>query len=110
MRGLDSRAALAFVVVGVSALAGCGGPPGEGGSTLGNMVMFAGPTVPPPMKQATGDVFCPTVAVADGGAALQSFAGSRTGDPAALRSQIAIGDLARECNSRPDGSTVVKVG
>lgn len=116
MRGLGSRAASAFVVLGISALAGCGGPPaaggapGAGGSTLGNMILFAGPTVPPPMKQATGDVYCPRVDVADGGAALQSYAGGRTGDPAALRSQIAIGDLARECNGRPDGSTVVKVG
>jgi hypothetical protein len=71
--------------------------------------MFGGPTVPPPAPGSELDVYCPPVGVIDGGAALQSY-GGRTGDPSALRNQIALSNFARECVGRPDGATLVKVG
>ena len=93
------------------ALTGCNATSSEeGGGTLRNFLLYGGATVPAAAAVATDDVYCPTVAVIDGGAAIQAYAGGRTGDAEALRSQIALGQLARECNGRPDGSTVVKVG
>ncbi|MGO4574363.1 hypothetical protein [Microvirga sp. 2TAF3] len=109
MSGLGAKAGWALAVLGLSALAGCGAP-GEGGSTLGNMVLFAGSTVPPPMQKAVNDVYCPTVDIVEGGSTIQAFAGGRVGDAGGLRSQIAISQLARECAGSPDGSTIVKVG
>jgi hypothetical protein len=70
---------------------------------------------PPPQVAATQaaiaeEVFhCPPVWVPDGAAALQNY-GGRAGDPQALRSQIALGTLARECLAAPDGSIMVRVG
>ncbi|MGO4704718.1 hypothetical protein AB4072_02935 [Microvirga sp. 2MCAF38] len=93
----------------MAALAGCG-TPGEGGSTLGNMVLFAGTTVPEPLPAVIEDVFCPSIDVFEGGAAMQAYSGGRVGDAAGLRSQISLGQMARECVGRQDGSTVVKVG
>lgn len=109
MGGLSRKAGLALAVLGVSALAGCGAP-GEGGSSLGNALLLAGPTVPPPAKTAIEDVYCPSVDIPEGGASMQSFAGGRTGDGGALRSQIALGQIARECVGSPDGTTLVRVG
>ncbi|CAA9352271.1 MAG: hypothetical protein AVDCRST_MAG90-2494 [uncultured Microvirga sp.] len=92
------------------ALAGCNSSSSEGaGSTLRNLVMFGGPTVPAPAAGGLEDAYCPRVGVIDGGAALQAYAG-RTGDPNALRNQISLTELARECVARPDGATLVKVG
>ena len=34
----------------------------------------------------------------------------RVGDAGSVRSQISLGDLARECVGQPDGSTLVRVG
>ncbi|MCB8820339.1 type 2 periplasmic-binding domain-containing protein [Microvirga rosea] len=110
MSGSNAKARLALAALGLSALAGCGGAPGEGGSSLGNMVLFAGPTVPPAQKKVTEDVYCPSIDIMEGGSAIQAFAGGRVGDTGGLRSQIAINNLARECSGQPDGSTVVKVG
>ena len=53
---------------------------------------------------------CPRVDVTEGGAALRTYAGGRTGSPEALRSQLTISNVARECIGRPDGTIVVKVG
>jgi hypothetical protein len=106
--GFGTKAKWGVVALGLSALAGCGAP-GEGGSSLGNMLTFAGPTVPPPVRAQIEDVYCPAIEVAEGGAALRSYAG-QVGDAGRLRSQIALGELARECVGQPDGSTVVKVG
>jgi hypothetical protein len=102
-------AARGFAVAGIAALAACG-TPGEGGNTVGNMLLFAGPTVPEPMPENTEDVYCPKIRVAEGGSAIQAYSGGRVGDASGLRSQISLGDIARECVGRPDGSTVVKVG
>ncbi|MBZ6075998.1 hypothetical protein [Microvirga puerhi] len=109
MSGSNAKAGLALAVLGFSALTGCGAP-GEGGSSLGNMVLFAGTTVPPAQKKVLEDVYCPPVDIMEGGSAIQAFAGGRVGESSGLRSQISIGNLARECAGQPDGSTVVKVG
>lgn len=109
MSGWSAKAGFALAAMGLAALGGCGAP-GEGGSSLGNMVMLAGPSVPPPQRKAVEDVYCPTIDVTEGGSAIQAFAGGRVGEQGSLRSQIAISNLARECAGQPDGSTVVKVG
>jgi hypothetical protein len=109
MGGLSRKAGLALAVLGISALAGCGAP-GEGGSSLGNSLLLAGTTVPPPAKTAIEDVYCPSVDIPEGGSSMQSFSGGRTGDGGALRSQIALGQIARECVGNPDGTTNVRVG
>ena len=102
--GLNRKAGWALAMLGFSALAGCGAP-GEGG--FGDMILTAGVTQVPPQAPETGDVFCPPVTVFEGGAVLQVRGG---GDAGSVRSQIALGDLARECIGQPDGSTLVKVG
>jgi hypothetical protein len=108
--GLSAKqAAAGLVVAGVSALTACG-TPGEGGSTVGNMILFAGPTVPPPMPRQNEDVYCPKIEIPDGGAAIQAYSGGRVGDASGLRSQISLGDLARECTGNQDGTTSVKIG
>ncbi|MBM6592660.1 hypothetical protein [Microvirga pudoricolor] len=111
MRVDGKRAVTGLGLVGLLALGGCGGgAPGEEGSTLSNMVLFAGPTVPPPMTRQTEDVYCPRVQIPDGGAAIQAYSGGRVGDASGLRSQISLGELARECTGNADGTTSVKVG
>src|SRR5215217_5110423 len=105
-KGLNGRAARALAVLGVTALAGCGAP-GEGGFGVGDMLLTAGTTQPPAQSAAIGDVYCPTVDVTDGGAALQVRGGGEAGS---VRSQITLGEVARECIGQPDGSTLVKIG
>lgn len=109
MSGLGMKAGWAAAVLGLSVLTGCGAP-GEGGNSLGNMLLFAGPTVPPPMQKPVEDVYCPAVSISEGGSAIQAFSGGRVGDATGLRSQISIRELARECAGSADGSTIVKVG
>jgi hypothetical protein len=109
MSGWNAKAGWALAVLGLTALGGCGAP-GEGGSSLGNMVLFAGTSVPPPQKKALEDVYCPTVDIMEGGSAIQAFSGGRVGEQSGLRSQIAISNLARECAGQQDGSTLVKIG
>ena len=99
----------ALAALALGALAGCGSTGGEGVS-LGERIILAGPTVPPEMSAEDRDVHCPTVGVIEGGAAIQAYSGGRVGDASALRSQITLGQLARECTGSPDGSTVVRVG
>ncbi|MBB3018903.1 hypothetical protein FHR70_001957 [Microvirga lupini] len=104
-KGLNRRAGLAFAVLGISTLAGCGAP-GEGGFGIGDMLLTAGTTQTPPQAAETRDVYCPVVEVMDGGAVIR--AGGVDGG--SVRSQISLGDLARECVGQPDGSTLVRVG
>ena len=106
MSRVGSRVALG--VACTLALAGCGSL-GESASSLGNTIVMGGPP-PPPAAAATQDVFCPEVQVIDGGAALQAYSGGRVGEASALRSQITLGQIARECNGQADGSTLVKIG
>ncbi len=105
-KGLNRRAGWALVVLGASSLAGCGAP-GEGGFGVGDMLLTAGTTQAPAQAAETRDVYCPTVEVMDGGAVIQARGG---GDAGSIRSQIALGDLARECVGQPDGTTLVRVG
>ena len=81
------------------------------GDTLRNLLRYGSTTEPPAAPQAAIEMTdCPRVDVAEGGAALQTYAGGRTGSPEALRSQLTIANVARECIGQPDGSIMVKVG
>jgi hypothetical protein len=101
---------MALAAFGIAALAGCGTSSGGSGASVSEMFLFAGTSVPPEAPRGTVDVYCPTVGVIEGGTAIQAYSGGRVGDAAALRNQIALGRLARECAGQPDGSTLVKVG
>jgi hypothetical protein len=96
--GRGMRAGWALAVLGLTALTGCGAP-GEDGASLGNMVLFAGTTVPPARPAEIEDVYCPPITVASGSSSIQAGSG-----------QIIIGQMARECVGQPDGSTLVKIG
>ncbi|HEX8666433.1 MAG TPA: hypothetical protein VF744_20635 [Beijerinckiaceae bacterium] len=80
------------------------------GDTLSNLFKFGGTTEPKEAPRGAGDAYCPTVGVIEGGAALRAYTGGKVGEPSALRHQIAIGQLARECVEQPDGSILIKVG
>jgi hypothetical protein len=80
------------------------------GTTLSNLFKYGGTTVPPPVPRPADDAYCPWVSVIEGGAAIRAYSGGRTGDASALRHQISLGHLARECVSQEDGSILVKVG
>ena len=95
-----------LAVLGLSALTGCGAP-GEGGFGVGDMLLTAGTTQASAQAAETRDVYCPTIEVVDGGAAIQARGG---GEGGSVRSQIALGELARECIGQPDGTTLVRVG
>jgi hypothetical protein len=84
---------------------------GQGvGTTIRNFLLYGGATVPPPTAQEVEEVECPRVTVAEGGAALRSYVSGRVGAAEALRHQISIANVARECVGRPDGTILVKVG
>ena len=104
--GWSRKAGWTLAVLGLSALTGCGAP-GEGGFGVGDMLLTAGTRQAPAQAVATEDVYCPTIEVVDGGAALQVRGG---GEEGSIRSQVTLGELARECIGQPDGSTLVKVG
>jgi hypothetical protein len=84
--------------------AGCSSTGGESVS-LAERIMLAGPSVPPSVAAEDPDVFCPPVQVIPGASAIQNGGGD--GPP---RSVVTLGQLARECVGRADGSTLVKVG
>jgi hypothetical protein len=79
------------------------------GDRLRDIFGFGGASEPavPQTYEVTN---CPRVDVADGGAALRTYAGGQSGSPESLRSQLTITNVARECIGQPDGSIVVKVG
>src|SRR5690348_3561751 len=104
--GLGRKAGWTLAVLGLSALTGCGAP-GESGFGLGDMLLTAGTSQTSAQATESRDVYCPTIEVVDGGAAIQLRGG---GEEGALRSQIALGEMARECIGQPDGSTLVRVG
>src|SRR5215212_4966606 len=101
------------LAAGLLSLALCIEPASAQGisDTLRNLLRYGSTTEPPAAPQAGIEVEdCPRVDVTEGGAALRTYAGGRTGSPEALRSQLTISNVARECIGRPDGSIVVKVG
>lgn len=96
------------------ALSGCGssGSSQGGGAlqTLGNVVMFQSTTPPEPMAlptQGEGELTCPQVVIADGGAAIRAQTGPDSGS---LRHQISILQVARECTPTSGGGFTLKVG
>ena len=91
-------------------LAGCGSSASSGGNTALNVLMFQS-TTPPPADQLPKDdlavIVCPEVIVADGGAAIRQ-GGQEAG---AVRYQISINDVARECTATgATGAYRLKVG
>lgn len=108
---VGTRARLgAAILLGGAVLTSSGAAAQDEGNWFTNLLRFGGTTVPPSAPPNVDAAYCPPVDVADGGAAMQSFGGARTGDQAALRSQISLGQLARECTPLGDGSVAVKVG
>ncbi|MFC6790341.1 hypothetical protein ACFQE0_12365 [Methylobacterium komagatae] len=76
----------------------------EEGNIFSNLLKYGGTTVPPSQPKELEAAYCPTVDVAEGGAALRIMAGSN------VRTQISVGRMARECARREDGSIALKVG
>jgi hypothetical protein len=106
-----TKVALVASVIALACLPFTGGSATSQGT--GNMLrnFFSGGEPPPPAAPVAGEpVDCPAVIVADGGAALRSYVGGRTGAPEALRHQLSIANVGRECRGQADGSVLVKVG
>lgn len=101
-------AAIALGLIGAAALSSAAWAQ-QGGNILRNLLLFGGTTEPKSNDKAVNEIDCPQVDVAPGGAALMAY-GGRVGDPNALRNQLTIANLARECIVQPDGSVLVKVG
>ncbi len=123
--GLCLKAALRVMMLGcvASFLSGCLSMQGSGvAATVANVVMFQStspkPTNEPPIS-AVGPAAqpvedrtptCPPVTISDSGAAIRAY-GGQVGDSQALRNQISINDVARECiGGNPDGSFTLKLG
>jgi hypothetical protein len=80
------------------------------GNTLTNLLQYGGTTAPPIAAVPVIDVAdCPAVDIGEGGAAMRTIAG-RSAEAEAVRSQISIANVARECAGRADGAVIVKVG
>ena len=109
------KRASALVFAGILAvpLAACGGAPSDGGvgSTLGNLIAFNSVTAPAPrapMGPSEIDVECPEVLVAEGQAAMRTYAGADRSN-ASLRHQYSFGEMSRECRA-VDGKVDIRVG
>jgi hypothetical protein len=93
-------------------LAGCGSAASDASSTLANILAFNTTKPPPPPeapKQAETDEYCPTVDIMEGAAATRSYAGGESNN--ALRYQISIAELARQCTVNPGSAGyTLKVG
>jgi len=102
---------IVVMMAAASALSACSSLPGEegGGNPLVNIVRYGGTTVPPPMPEILDPAYCPQVDVITGGAAIRSYSGA-AGDNQALRSQISIANVARECVATVDGFYEIKLG
>ncbi len=99
--------ACAVIPLALGACSSTSSGSGEGaGSTLQNFLLYGGATVPPAQSVPALEVAdCPPVTVAEGGAAIRAGA-----EGAAVRNQISIANVARECTAREDGAILVKVG
>lgn len=114
-RWVGSAACLVLVAAGIDA-AGIGAAKAEPGSLFKNLFGGGGssgggeaPAMTGPRAFDPDDTYCPAIAVSEGGAAVQSFAGA-AGDNSRLRHQITLGRLGRECTTRAGGAVGVKVG
>jgi hypothetical protein len=100
-------AALALTIL----LSGCGGG-STASDTVANLLAFNTTRAPelPPQKatEPESDELCPTVDIAENGAAHRSYAGPANNQT--LRHQISITDVARQCTLAPGGGYVLKVG
>lgn len=85
-------------------MAGTNVPPGT--QTPGGAVIQPGATSV--VLASPEDAYCPPIGVPEGGAVVQ--VGGRSGEASTVRSQVTLGQLARECLGQADGSTLVKVG
>lgn len=107
-RTRSSSAALAAILLG--GLSACSTSESGTGSTLQNLLNFGGTTVPPLAQNPAAEVLdCPAVGVPEGGAALKT-SGGKGDDASAVRTQISISNVARECREGPGGTIIVKVG
>jgi hypothetical protein len=97
-----------LAALGLAGLTACGGSAGGSSMSIGDMLLTGGTSAMPAQPAVIGDPYCPMVSVIEGGAAIQP--GGRAGGPDAMRGQISLGHLARECQAQPDGSVLVKVG
>lgn len=101
----QGKAIAAIVAAGLLAgLGGCQSAASGEGNVLRNLLLYGGTTVPPAAPDQAEEAYCPAVDILDGGAALRAVSGE------SVRHQISIGQVARECAVRPDGSVLVKVG
>jgi hypothetical protein len=93
-----------------AALAGCttfggsepGASPADGSGSFANIFKYGGTTVPA-SRTVEDEVDCPSVDVPPGASAIRNEAGG------AVRSQISLGQTARECRSAGD-QIAIKVG
>ena len=76
----------------------------EEGNIFSNLLKYGGTTVPPSQPKDIEPAYCPAIDIAEGGAAVRTLAGG------AVRTQVSLGRVARECARREDGSITVKVG
>ena len=108
MRSWMNRGALAIGLLGLS---GAAPASAQGiGETLRNFFSGGAAEAPAASPSAAVVMDCPRIDIMEGGAALRTYAGGRTGNLESLRSQVTIANVARECIGQPDGSIVVKVG
>lgn len=97
------------LVLTAASLAACSPTSGDGaGSSIANVFLYGGTTVPPPMELPQFDAPCPQVDILPESAAIRSYAGAQANTN--LRSQVAIANVARECVVADDGSFNIKVG
>jgi hypothetical protein len=107
MMSLPHRTSSAML--GLLLLAGCSSAPSldtaSAGSTLRNLFLYGGTTVPPAaQKPPEDDVECPIVDVIEGGSSLRAYIGQT------LRHQLSIVQTARECSAGVNGGTRLRVG
>lgn len=96
-------------LLGLAGLLAAGTAAAEEGNVLSNLLKYGGTTVPPSQPKDVEPPYCPPIDVPEGGAAIQTPAGT-SGNAAAIRTQVTLGQVARECTRRQDGSITVKVG
>jgi predicted small secreted protein len=103
---LAAASAVAALLAGCNTFGGSSEPVAStpsGGSSFMNMFKYAGPTVPASMSVPEEEIDCPAVQILDGTAAMKQESGGN------VRSQLSIGQTARECRAA-GGQIAIKVG